>query len=75
MPPRPLEKYKQHEFTLRLRAAIDTARKYPTKLNREEAIELARSQPHALQSAHARHNLGVRRLAWLRSHGVEEVNQ
>lgn len=75
MPPRPAERLNQQEFVLRLRYAIDTARRYPTQRNRQEAVDLARSQPMALRSNHARHNLGMRRMEWLADNGVYPVGE
>lgn len=75
MPPRPAERLKQQEFVLRLRYAIDTARQYPTQRSREDALTLARSQPMALRSSHARHNLGMRRMEWLATNGVYPVGE
>jgi hypothetical protein len=75
MPGRPTEQLAQREFTLRLRFAIDTARKYPTQRNQREAIELAESQPRALRSSHTRHNLGAMRWEWLTLHGVTAVGE
>jgi hypothetical protein len=73
--PTPLEEFGQRDFVNRLRFAIDTARKYPSKRNREEAIALAQSQPRALRSSHVRHNLGATRWSWLASHGVYPVGE
>lgn len=75
MPPRPTERLAQQSFVLELRFKIDTARKYPSARNREEALELARSQPHALRSSHARHNLGASRWDWLASYGVYPIGE
>jgi len=60
----------QQRFALDLRFRIDTAVKYPTQRNRTEAVDLARSQPLALASRHVQHNLGAKRLEWLKVHGV-----
>lgn len=75
MPPRPSEHLAQRNFVFHLRFAIDTARKYPSKRNREEAVALAQSQPQALRSSHVRHNLGASRWDWLASHGVYPVGE
>lgn len=75
MPPRPAEAVAQAEFANRLRFAIDTARKYPSQRNREEAVALAQSQPRALRSSHVRHNLGATRWEWLTTHGVVPVGE
>lgn len=70
MPDRPDEAVGQRRFAMDLRFRIDTAITYPSPRNREEAIALARSQPATLASRHVQHNLGSRRLDWLRTHGV-----
>ena len=75
MPVQPQETWGQADFVNRLRFAIDTARKYPSKRNREEATALAKSQPIALRSAHVRHNLGKTRWEWLALHGVYPVGE
>jgi hypothetical protein len=75
MPPQPQERLGQAEFALRLRAAIDTARKYPTKGNKSSAIGLALSQPVALHSSHVRHNLGSTRWEWLEARGIFPVGE
>ena len=75
MPTTPLEEFAQRDFVNRLRFAIDTARKYPTKRNREEAIALAHSQPNAMRSRHVVHNLGKTRWDWLATHGVYPVGE
>lgn len=75
MPPTPQEEYAQRNFAYQLRFAIDTARKYPTKRNVEEAVALARSQPAALRSRHVSHNLGKTRLDWLATYGVYPVGE
>lgn len=72
---KPAEDLAQRNFVLRLRFAIDTAVKYPSKRNREEAVALAQSQPAALRSAHVRHNLGKARWNWLSMHGVYAVGE
>jgi len=71
----PLEEFAQRDFVNRLRFAIDTARKYPSKRNREGAIALAQSQPRALRSSHVVHNLGKTRWDWLAMHGVYPVGE
>jgi hypothetical protein len=75
MPGRPAETLPQREFVLRLRYAIDTARAYPSQRNRDEALELARSQPRALHSSHARHNLGGLRWEWLGANGIHPIGE
>lgn len=70
-----LEEFGQRDFVNRLRFAIDTARKYPSKRNREGAVALAQSQPKALRSSHVRHNLGKSRWEWLAAHSVYPVGE
>jgi len=67
---RPKETLSQQRFALDLRFRIDTAVKYPSQRNRAEAVALARAQPIALASRHVQHNLGEKRLSWLKTHGV-----
>jgi transcriptional regulator with PAS, ATPase and Fis domain len=67
---RPKETLSQQRFALDLRYRIDTAIMYPSLRNRTEAVGLARSQPIALASTHVQHNLGEKRLSWLKTHGV-----
>ena len=75
MPKTPDESMTQKEFCLRLRAAIDIARKYPTDLNVSKAQKLAYGHPKAMRSAHVSHNLGVTRWEWLDQHGVTIVGE
>jgi len=65
----------QREFLLRLRAAIDMARKHPTPQNIDQARRLAHSQPKAMRSSHVSHNLGASRWEWLGDHGVTFVGE
>jgi len=67
---RPQEGMSQARVLLSLRAAIDTAIRYPHQGNVDTALEIARTYPRALASAHLRHNLGKRRWDWLAEHGV-----
>ena len=75
MPPRPAEGMVQAEVLLRLRYAIDTARKYPTQPNIDAAIRFANEYPRALRSSHLRHNLGAARWAWLNDYGIYPVGE
>jgi transcriptional/translational regulatory protein YebC/TACO1 len=75
MPRQPDEGVSQKEMVLRLRAAIDTARKYPSQENIDKAIKLAIDHPKTMRSSHASHNLGVRRWEWLGEHGVVFVGE
>ena len=72
---RRLESLPQKEFLLRLRAAIDIARRHPTQANIDRAIALTTSQPKAMRSSHISHNLGVRRWEWLSEQGVYFVGE
>ena len=75
MPAGPQEALPQAAFVLRLRYAIDTARNYPTAKNIAAAREFAESQPVALRSTHARHNLGGYRWQWLIDQGIIPVGE
>ena len=75
MPKTPVESMPQKEFLLRLRAAIDTARTYPTEANISKAQKLAYGHPKAMRSSHVSHNLGVTRWQWLEQHGVNIVGE
>ena len=75
MPKTPEESMSQKEFLLRLRAAIDTTRKYPTDMNVAKAQRLAYDHPRAMRSSHVSHNLGVTRWEWLDRHGVSIVGE
>jgi hypothetical protein len=75
MPAGPREAEAQATFANHLRYAIDTARKYPTTRNRQEAIAMAKGQPLALRSSHVRHNLGKSRWEWLATHGVYPIGE
>ncbi len=67
--PTPSEGMPQAEVVLRLRAAIDTAIRFPHEGNVQTALGLAQSYPKAMRSAHVQHNLGQRRWDWLTEHG------
>jgi hypothetical protein len=61
------------EAGLRLRYAIDTARRYPSRTNVSSAVELARSDPRLLRSPRVRQTLRAGRLEWLEEQGVSEL--
>ena len=65
----------QRELLLRMRYAIDTARKYPTDYNVRSAQVLAMSNPNGLRSGHLRHNLGAQRWEWLGQQGIYPVGE
>ncbi len=71
--PQPIEGVSQAEVLLLLRAAIDTAIRYPTKPNETVALAIAEHHPRAMRSAHLIHNLGQRRWAWLEEHGYTDA--
>jgi hypothetical protein len=73
--PKSIESMPQHEVLLRLRYAIDTARKYPRPENIESAVSLANDHPNALRSGHLKHNLGVERWRWLEENGVYPIGE
>ena len=75
MPKPSIEPIPQREFLLRLRAAIDNARAYPTEANISRAQKLAYSQPRAMRSSHVSHNLGASRWEWLGEHGVTFIGE
>jgi hypothetical protein len=56
----------QRLLAIELRTEIDRARRRPwdTQAARR-ALDLARSHPDGLRSAHVRHNIGADRLTWL----------
>jgi hypothetical protein len=59
----------QTEVVLRLRAAIDTAIRFPHDANVAAALSIAKAYPRAMRSVHVNHNLGQRRWEWLSDHG------
>jgi len=67
--PQPAEGMPQTEVVLRLRAAIDTAIRFPNPNNVESALAITRLYPVAMRSTHLRHNLGQARWDWLTDHG------
>ena len=71
MPRTPVESLPQRELLWRLRAAIDTARKYPSQQHIDKAVSLADDHPRALRSKHVWQNLGKVRGEWLARHGVQ----
>ena len=73
--PKTIESMPQREVLLRLRYAIDTARKYPRPENIESALDLASEHPNALRSGHLTHNLGVERWRWLEQHGIYPIGE
>ena len=75
MPKTPEESMPQQEFVLRLRAAIDTAIKFPTEPNIDKARGLAYEHPIAMRSSHVSHNLGVRRWEWLGERNITFVGE
>lgn len=75
MPKPPVESMPQKELLYRLRAAIDTARAYPTRPNIDKAVQMAVDHPRAMRSSHISHNLGVTRWTWLEEHGVRFVGE
>jgi hypothetical protein len=75
MPPQPQEPLPQRELLYRLRAAIDTARRYPTMDNTERALALAREHPRGLRSKHLQHLLGRQRFDWLAEYGITTIGE
>ena len=67
--PQPAEGMPQTEVVLRLRAAIDTAIRFPHDANVGAALAIANAYPKAMRSVHVRHNLGLIRWNWLTDHG------
>lgn len=67
--PQPAEGMPQSEVVLRLRAAIDTAIRFPSANNEASAIAIAQAYPKAMRSTHVNHNLGQARWDWLTEHG------
>ena len=65
----PTEGMPQTEVVLRLRAAIDTAIRFPSPNNVNAALAIAKAYPRAMRSAHVNHNLGQRRWEWLTENG------
>ena len=67
--PQPAEGMPQTEVVLRLRAAIDTAIRFPNPNTVASALAIAQAYPKAMRSAHINHNLGLSRWQWLNDHG------